>query len=82
MSEAIDYYFAFDSTHCAMAASKVLGDEACIIATPSEITANCGMTIKLSCSNDNAARLIAADLAAQDVRAKLYVKAKDGYAEL
>ena len=68
------YYFAFDSTHCAMAASKALGDKALIIATPREITADCGMTLKIESVDEAQARALHTDLIAQGVQTKLFIR--------
>ena len=53
-----DILIAFDSTHAAMAAQKLLKPQApLVIPTPRAITASCGMTLVVRAANVQQARL-------------------------
>lgn len=61
MSDAVWNVLAFESTHAAMAAQKILADlKPYVIPTPKAITANCGMSLRMDDAAADAARVILA----------------------
>lgn len=67
------YVIAFESTHAAMAADDALHDIGrAMIPTPRQITASCGMALRLEASNDEDARVLVARLGEAASLARLY----------
>lgn len=68
-----DYVLAFESTHAAMAADKVLAtSEAKLIPTPRAITASCGMSLRFAATGDAEALARARSVDAAHGLAALY----------
>ena len=77
------YVIAFDSTHAAMAADDALCDvPRAMIPTPRQITASCGMALRLDLTDDGSAlRLLAiADPSGRLARLYREVPSSDGLA--
>ena len=68
------YLLAFDSTHAALAAQKALaGYSPQVIPTPREISAGCGMALRLFAADDGQAQAIMQAAALDEDAADLYL---------
>ena len=75
------YAIAFDSTHAAMAAQRVLDDapDFALIPTPASISAGCGMSVLMSAPSDEDACALARTAQAARGLATLYRKRGTGF---